>query len=203
MFYVFTLAIAIFTIASLYFYTKKDHFGSELPWMVSFVTVISYVVMLGLNATSAEPILYTRWLGYGASCTLLTLSMIEVFGVHGKDQRTALIMTPLIMLTGFLASIFSSDVLLAGIIFGLGCIPFIRLIQILRAHQNIATKPIMNYVYFGWMGFPIIFILSSEFLSILPSLTITLSLYLLLDVITKLLFYRSLEKAKEKQRLPS
>jgi bacteriorhodopsin len=201
MFYIFTVAIAIFSIASIYFFAKKDHYGSELPWLVSFVTVISYVVMFGLNAAATEPALYTRWLGYGASCTLLTLSMLEVFGVRGKDQLIAIIMTPLIMLTGFLASIFNSDVLLASIIFGLGCVPFIRLIQILRARQDFATKPIMNYIYFGWMGFPVVFIFSSELLGIIPSITITLSLYLLLDIITKLIFYRSLQKAKEKQQL--
>lgn len=201
MFYIFTVAIAIFTIASLYFYTKKEHYGSELPWMVSFITVISYVVLFGLNADTSDPVLYTRWLGYGASCTLLTISMIEIFGIGGKDARTALIMTPIIMLTGFLASIFSTDILLASIIFGLGCIPFIRLIQILRASQDFATRPIMNYVYFGWMGFPIVFIFSQELLGIISDITITLALYLVLDITTKLVFYRSLQTAKEKQQL--
>lgn len=199
MFNVFIFALVVFAGASIYFYSKKETFGSELPWLVSFITVISYSVMLALNTDTTEPALYTRWLGYAASCSLLTLSMIEVFGVAGKDRLTALIMTPLIMLTGFLASVFSSDLLVAGLIFALGCVPFLRLIMILRAHQDVATKPIMNYVYFGWMGFPVVFLLSSEFIGIIPEVAITLGLYLVLDMGTKIAFYFSLERAKTAQ----
>jgi hypothetical protein len=195
---VFVAAITIFTIASIYFYTRRAYYRSELPWIVSFVTVISYLVMYALNAPfdGSEPQLFTRWLCYAASCTLLTASLLQVFKVQGEARLVALIMTPIIMLTGFLASFFSSDLLLAGIIFGVGCVPFIRLIQILRAHQTPDTRPIMNYVYFGWMGFPIVFILSSEYLGLLPSVTLTLSLYLALDVLTKIIFYESLRKVK-------
>jgi len=183
-------ATIIFGLSSLFFFFKREKFGSDLPWLVSFITVLSYLVMIMLTQTSIDPAgsLWTRWIGYAMSCTLLTISMTELFAITGKQKLTALVSTPLIMLTGVLAAIATTPVLMMIFIL-LGMIPFISLITIFQKASTPRNKFIFNYLYFGWMAFPVIFILSPETFSIMPSLSIILVAYLIADVCTKIIFY--------------
>jgi len=139
--------------------------------------------------------LWTRWIGYAISCTFLTASMITIFDIKGNKRITALISTPLIMLTGVLAAIASSTMFLI-IFFLLGMIPFIVLISIFRSQANSQNKHVLNYLYYGWMAFPVIFILSPETFSIIPSLSFILGAYLIADIFTKIIFYNHTKKAQ-------
>jgi len=158
--------------------------------MVSFITVISYLVMLmningGVDPTS---MLWTRWIGYAMSCTILTASMIEIFGIEGKKKIGALISTGLIMLTGVLAAVATNTQFLV-LFFVLGMIPFISLISIFQAKATTKNRYVLNYLYYGWMAFPIIFILSPETFSVVSSLPVVLGAYLVADFCTKVIFY--------------
>lgn len=152
--------------------------------------MISYLVMIMNINVGADPtsMLWTRWVGYAMSCTILTASMIEIFGIEGKKKVVALISTGLIMLTGVLAAVATNTHFLI-LFFALGMIPFISLISIFRSKAQAANHYVLNYLYYGWMAFPIIFILSPETFNIVPSLPIILGAYLIADFCTKIIFY--------------
>lgn len=184
------VSAVIFSLASVYFFLNRNKFGSDFPWLVSFITVISYLVMsmnINLGADPSE-MLWTRWVGYVISCTILTMSMVEIFNIVGKKKVVALISTPLIMATGVLAAVASNTTFLI-IFFLLATIPFISLISIFQQQATPKNSYVLNYLYYGWMAFPIIFLLSPETFSIVPSLSVILIGYLIADFFTKIVFY--------------
>jgi bacteriorhodopsin len=73
--------------------------------------------------------------------------------------------------------------------FVLGMIPFISLISIFQSKATSKNRYVLSYLYYGWMAFPVIFILSPETFSIIPSLFIVLIGYLIADFFTKIVFY--------------
>jgi len=189
------VSAVIFSLASVYFFLNRNKFGSDFPWLVSFITVISYLVMsmnINLGADPSE-MLWTRWVGYVISCTILTMSMVEIFNIAGKKKVVALISTPLIMATGVLAAVASNTTFLI-IFFVLATIPFISLISIFQQQATPKNSYVLNYLYYGWMAFPIIFLLSPETFSIVPSLSVILIGYLIADFFTKIVFYFHIKK---------
>ena len=183
-------ATIIFGLSALYFFTFRKQYGSHFPWLVSFITVISYLVIIMNTSGAVDPVslLWTRWVGYGVSCTLLTASMVKIFGLTGNQKTTALILTPLIMLTGVLAAI-ASNVTFLILFFAIGMVPFLALISLLKKASTPKNASVLNYVYFGWMAFPVIFLLSPESFSVVESLPLILGAYLIADVFTKIVFY--------------
>jgi bacteriorhodopsin len=149
---------------------------------------------MNLNV-GADPIsmLWTRWVGYAMSCTFLTASMVDIFKITGNKKIVALASTSLIMLTGILAAVATSTTFLI-IFFLLGMIPFISIISIFQSKANSQNGYVMNYLYYGWMAFPVIFILSPETFSIVPSISIILVAYLIADCFTKIVFYFHINK---------
>jgi len=184
------ISTIIFGLSSLYFFVSRNQYRSNFPWLVSFITVISYLVIIMNVSASLDPVslLWTRWVGYGISCTLLTASMLKIFGVTGNNKITALVLTPLIMLTGVLAAIATNTTFLI-IFFLIGMVPFLALISILRKASVSENKDVLNYMYFGWMAFPVIFLLSPETFNVISSLPIIFGAYLAADVFTKIIFY--------------
>jgi len=147
---------------------------------------------INLGADPSE-MLWTRWVGYVISCTILTMSMVEIFNIEGKKKVVALISTPLIMATGVLAAVASNTTFLI-IFFVLATIPFISLISIFQQQATPKNSYVLNYLYYGWMAFPIIFLLSPETFSIVPSLSVILIGYLIADFFTKIVFYFHIKK---------
>jgi len=191
------ISTILFTLTSFYFFLNRKKFGTDFPWLVSFITVISYLVMtMNINVgTDPTAMLWTRWVGYAMSCTLLTASMVEIFGITGKQKTVALVSTSLIMLTGVLAAIATSPLFLI-LFFTLGMVPFISLISIFKSQATSQNRFVLNYLYYGWMVFPVIFLLSPETFRIVPSLTLILSAYLIADFFTKIVFYIHTQKLK-------
>jgi len=189
------VSAVIFSLSSGYFFLNRNKFDSDFPWLVSFITVISYLVMIMNLNLDSDPtsMLWTRWVGYAISCTILTASMVEIFGIAGKKKVVALISTPLIMLTGVLAAISNSTAFIV-IFFVLGMIPFISLISIFQSKTTHQNSYVLNYLYYGWMAFPIIFILSPETFGVIPSLSFILIAYLIADLFTKIVFYFHIRK---------
>lgn len=73
------LGIIIFTISSIYFIIKpKKPFNSA--FLVSFVTLISYIVMLQGSFVEFD-LYWTRWLFYGISCPLLAFEISKRVGL--------------------------------------------------------------------------------------------------------------------------
>jgi hypothetical protein len=149
-------------------------------------------INVGADPTS---FLWTRWVGYAMSCTILTASMIEIFNIEGKKKVVALVSTALIMLTGVLAAVATSAEFII-LFFVLGIIPFISLISIFRSKATPKNRFVLNYLYYGWMAFPVIFLLSPETFNIIPSLPIILGAYLVADYCTKIIFYAQTQKLR-------
>ena len=84
---IFLAGLLIFAVSSTYFYIAGNNKnGLNSAFLVSFVTLISYVLMWQGNLTvtteAGQPIFWTRWLFYALSCTLL---MVEI--AHLKEIR--------------------------------------------------------------------------------------------------------------------
>lgn len=185
------IGIALFTASSIYFsYTGKRKNKLNTALIVSLITTVSYTVFLdpqfsGLSM-NGESLYYTRWIGYVLSCTLLAYAMAEKLGISGYNKIDLLYMMGITMITGALASVTTGWIMLSFFI--VGGISFIRAINILRSGEASVFKSISPYIWFGWSVFPIIFILSPEGYSII-NLGLSMIMYLILDIYTKIIFY--------------
>jgi bacteriorhodopsin len=109
--FVYWAGAAIFGLASLVFagLTERRR-GSERMFasnFVSFITTISYVIM-ALATTAAEngqPVYWTRWLFYIASCSMLTVDVAFIARTPTVKKVEVALFTRLTMFCGFLARI--------------------------------------------------------------------------------------------------
>jgi sensory rhodopsin len=185
---VFLAGLVIFALSSIYFYvSRRNKQGLNSAFLVSFVTLISYVLMWqgNLTATSAggEPIYWTRWLFYGLSCTLLMLEISQVKGIAGGERIGLLYLTAIVMGTGFLAARDTTNVRWAH--FAISSIAYVLLV--LKVLPVKGAGWTHSYIYFGWTVFPIVFLLAPTGLGLIGAAVANL-LYLLLDIYTKIVF---------------
>jgi sensory rhodopsin len=185
---VFLAGLVIFALSSIYFYfTSKEKDGLNTAFLVSFVTLISYVLMWqgNLTTTSAggEPIYWTRWLFYGLSCTLLMLEISQAKGIHGGARVQLLYLTAIVMGTGFLAA--RDTTAIRWVHFAISSVAYILLVLKVLSVRGAAWTH--SYIYFGWTVFPIVFFLAPTGLGLIGAGVANL-LYLLLDLYTKIAF---------------
>jgi bacteriorhodopsin len=184
----FLAGLVIFCLSSIYFYfTGRNKQGLNSAFLVSFVTLISYLLMWqgSLTTTSAggEPIYWTRWLFYGLSCTLLMLEISQAKGIAGGERISLLYLTAIVMGTGFLAARDTTAVRWAH--FAISSVAYVLLVlKVLSAKGGSWTH---SYVYFGWTVFPIVFFFAPTGLGLIGAGLANL-LYLLLDLYTKIMF---------------
>ncbi|MFX1509894.1 MAG: bacteriorhodopsin [Promethearchaeota archaeon] len=187
---IFGLATVMFTILSLR--SGAHEFLSFVDILVAFVTTISYVVMaLGfamVTSSFGEPIYWSRWLFYMASCSLLTVSVTVIL----KQTRSVTlvkipILTMLVMFCGFLAAF------ITGIerwwFFAFSSIAYVALLITLfrgMLREGINSQ-LMWFIIISWSLFPLVFILAPTGFGLLTTL-ISVILYAALDVITKILY---------------
>lgn len=187
---IFGLATVMFTILSLR--SGAHEFLSFVDILVAFVTTISYVVMaLGfamVTSSFGEPIYWSRWLFYMASCSLLTVSVTVIL----KQTRSVTlvkipILTMLVMFCGFLAAF------ITGIerwwFFAFSSIAYVALLITLfrgMLREGINSQ-LMWFIIISWSLFPLVFILAPTGFGLLTTL-ISVILYAALDVITKIIY---------------
>ncbi len=189
---ILTLGIIIFAISSAIFALKPKEFFNS-PFLVSFITLISYIIMLQGNYANDDKY-WTRWLFYGISCPLLAYEMSRKVGLETPKRIFNIFLTAIVMITGTLASVSNGDY--KAIFFGLSSIAFVYLILELFNTKSEMLKMFSWYLFLGWCLFPLVFIFSNEgFYNIIPIQTAAL-LYLLADVFTKIIFYIHLDKTK-------
>jgi sensory rhodopsin len=187
---VFLIGLVIFALSSAYFYwTGKNKTGLNAAFLVSFITLISYVLMwqggMTVVTQAGEPIYWTRWLFYGASCTLLMLEIAQLKQIQGGDRVQLLYLTAIVMLTGFLAARDLSAV--RWIHFAISSVAYILLVLKVLSIKTPGTGWVHGYIYFGWTLFPIVFLLAPTGLGLIGAAVANL-LYLLLDIYTKIVF---------------
>ena len=194
---IFIIGFAIFALSSAYLYFVKGKDGMlNSAFLVSFVTLASYALMWdgSFTAESAggQPIYWTRWLFYAISCSLLMLEIAKVKGIKSSGKITELIfLNVFVMGTGTLAAV--SIGLSKWIFFVLSSIAYLIQIGMVLKVKEENSKWINTYIYLGWTGFPIVFLLAPTGIGLFGS-AIAMGLYLILDIYTKIIFNLQLNK---------
>lgn len=188
--------VLLFTAATLLFlFSEKQQGSFNTAFLVSFVTLISYFLMwqggLEIISASGQPIFWTRWLFYGASCGLLMYEIGQARKVKPGRLAELIYLTVIVMFTGFLASY--TLMVFKWIYFIFSSIAYILLIIRVFEAGTEETKWIDNYIYFGWTIFPIVFLLGPTGFGVIGS-AIATGAYLLLDLFTKIIFSVQLKR---------
>ena len=194
---VYWVGAAIFGFTSLMFAAlEKRRHGEELVFgsniFVSFITTISYVVMaLALGTTVAEngqPIYWTRWLFYIASCSILTLDIAFIARKPASKKVEVALFTGLTMFCGFLASIIVT--VDRWWFFALSSAAYIGVLYTLfkrSGDESVNVISIMWFVMVTWSLFPVVWMLAPTGLGVFTTFVEAI-LYLALDFITKIAF---------------
>ncbi|MFW6136042.1 MAG: bacteriorhodopsin [Chloroflexota bacterium] len=188
--YVFLAGLVIFALSSAYFYvTGKSRDGLNTAFLVSFVTLISYVLMwqgdLTVVSRSGQAIYWTRWLFYGVSCTLLMVEIARVKGIQGGGLVQLLYLTAIVMFAGFLAA---RDVTaVRWVHFVISSVAYVLLVARVLSARASGSRWVNSYIFFGWTVFPIVFLLAPTGLGLIGAAVANL-LYLVLDLYTKIVF---------------
>ncbi len=181
----------IFAVASVFFLLsgiKKPNFSTE--FYISFITTTSYAVMnLGVATTislGGATIYWSRWLFYMAACSLLMFDTAHALSIATEEYPKMAILTGLTMFNGFLASYVVSSS--RWLFFILSSAAFIGLLSfVLQGKENPKFRSLKPFVLIGWTLFPVVFILAPTGFGILEA-TVTEASYLILDIITKIIF---------------
>jgi sensory rhodopsin len=197
---VFLAGMLIFAASSVYFYIAgKDKNDLNSAFLVSFITLISYVLMWQGNFTAVtgagQPIFWTRWLFYGLSCTLLMLEIARLKKIKGDGLVQLLYLTAIVMFTGFLAARDLSAI--RWIHFVISSVAYALLVFKVLSVKTAGSEWVSNYIYFGWTVFPIVFLLAPTGLGLIGA-AVTNLLYLLLDIYTKIVFKVQVARASAK-----
>jgi len=195
--YIFIAGMSIFFLSSIYFYFwRKKSQGLNTAFLVSFVTLISYALMwqgsFVAQSASGEPIYWTRWLFYAISCSLLMLEIARVKGITSSGKVAELIFLNVIVMGAGTLSAVSSG-LSKWIFFLLSSIAYIIQISIVLKIREDKSNWINTYIYLGWTGFPLVFLLAPTGIGLMTA-AIAMGLYLILDVYTKIVFNLQLKE---------
>ena len=188
--FVLLAGLLIFAVSSTYFYfagRKKN--GLNAAFLVSFVTLISYVLMwqgkIIVVTEAGQPIFWTRWLFYASSCTLLMVEIAQLKRIQGGGLVQLLYLTAIVMSTGFLAARDLSAI--KWVYFVISCVAYALLVTGVLSAKTAASQWVNTYVFFGWTAFPIVFLLAPTGLGLIGAAVANL-LYLVLDIYTKIIF---------------
>jgi sensory rhodopsin len=187
---IFLAGLLIFAVSSTYFYIAGNNKnGLNSAFLVSFVTLISYVLMWQGNLTvvteAGQPIFWTRWLFYALSCTLLMVEIAQPKGITGGGLVQLLYLTAIVMFTGFLAA--RDLTAIRWVHFVISSVAYVLLVIRVLSVKAPGSGWVSSYIFFGWTVFPIVFVLAPTGLGLI-SATVANLLYLLLDIYTKIVF---------------
>jgi sensory rhodopsin len=181
--------------SSAYFYVVGRKGGFNSAFLVSFITLISYVLMWQGNLTvvteAGQPIFWTRWIFYALSCTLLMVEIARLKEIQGESLVQLLYLTAIVMVTGFLAARDVTSV--RWIHFVISSVAYILLVIKVLSVKDSGSKWVSSYIFFGWTVFPIVFLIAPTGLGLIGA-AVTNLLYLLLDIFTKIVFYVQLAR---------
>jgi sensory rhodopsin len=187
---VFLVGLLIFAISSAYFYfVGENKNGLNPAFLVSFITLISYVLMwqgdLTVVTQAGQPVYWTRWIFYGLSCTLLMVEIAQLKKIQGGGRVQLLYLTAIVMFTGFLAA--RDLTVIRWVHFAISSVAYILLVSQVLSVKTTGSRWVSNYIFFGWTVFPIVFVLAPTGLGLIGAAVANL-LYLVLDIYTKIIF---------------
>ena len=187
---IFIAGMVIFALSSIYFLMTKKNGGINSAFLVSFVTLGSYVLMWDGNyvaqSAGGEPIYWTRWLFYALSCSLLMLEISKVKGIQSSGKVAELIfLNVIVMGAGFLAAITSG--VAKWLFFVISSMAYLIQISAVLKIKEASSNWINAYIYFGWSVFPIVFFLAPTGIEVFGA-AVAMGIYLILDIYTKIVF---------------
>jgi bacteriorhodopsin len=138
-----------------------------------------------VTTQAGEPIFWSRWLFYGATCTLLMFKIAQLKGIKGGKLVELLYLTAMVMFTGFLAAYELTSVRWIYFVIS-SCAYILLIIQILSAKVKEAQW-VNTYILLGWTAFPIVFFFAPTGLGLIGTAPAAL-FYLILDIYTKVVF---------------
>ena len=190
---VFIVGMVLFAISSAFFYILgRGKKGLNSAFLVSFLTLVSYVLMwqgkLTVTTQAGEPIFWSRWLFYGATCTLLIAEIAKLNGIKGEKLVELLFLTVIVMFTGFLAARDLTSI--RWIHFVISSVAYVLLVMRVLPVNVKETHWVTPYILFGWTAFPIVFFLAPTGLEVIGAALANL-LYLALDIYTKIVLTSS------------
>jgi sensory rhodopsin len=196
---IFIAGMSVFFVSGIYFYfLNKKAFNSAL--LICLITLVSYILMwqgsIKTISLAGEPIFWSRWLFYIGSCTLLMFEISRSKKMKVLDTIELMILTAIVMFTGFLAAWNITDV--KWVYFAVSSIAYILLLIKILSARTEGSGWINFYIYFGWTLFPVVFILAPTGIGLIgPGLSSLL--YLILDIFTKIVFSMQLIYKKRKE----
>lgn len=182
--FILSLGLLTFVLSSFYF-TAKPKEGFNSSFLVSFITLISYVVMLD-GSFMINVNYWTRWAFYGLSCGLLSYEISKSIGFDIPARIYNIFLTVITMFTGALSSIMVGQYKL--FLFAISTVAFGLLLNEFFKSNSPKLSSIKPYIFFGWCVFPLIFILSNEGFGFINN-ELSATVYLGLDIFTKIVFY--------------
>jgi bacteriorhodopsin len=197
---VFQAGSVIFAVASLIFLftgDNKPNFSTE--FYISFITTTSYVLMSQSIATvsiaNGDTIYWSRWLFYLIACSILMYDAANLLKIPINNYYRMALLNWLTMFNGFLASYITTSS--RWIFYALSSVAYIGLLYMVNQGENNEKFPALkNFVFTGWSLFPLIFLISPTGLRILNTF-VSETIYLLLDILTKILFGFLTSRTKE------
>ena len=191
---VFIVGIVLFSVAATYFLLAyKKQFNSA--FLVSFVTIISYMLMLEGSLVSlgagGEAVYATRWLFYGLSCTLLMYEIARFLQKSLSETIFLLYLTIIVMGTGAAAAYYDGWYMIG--FFVISSVAYVRLVYPLLTAVSPHRAAVAKYILLGWTGFPVAFLLAPDGYGLI-SAAVAAGIYLILDLFTKIVFYLDLHK---------
>jgi bacteriorhodopsin len=190
---------------SLWFFINRkrnEHFLTA--FLVTAITTLTYALLLEGSlvaiSKSGDPVYFTRWLFYAASCSLLMLTIGKTLKIKISNLLPLITLNVFVMISGALAAaLLSPHKWIIFIIGGLFYLAQLIFINEFSSAKIRAKKPVCAYIYFGWSIFPLVFFFAPEGLGIINNF-VAAALYLILDIITKIIFYLHLAMPKRKRR---
>jgi len=186
---IFAAGIALFAVTATYFLLAyKKEFNRA--FLVSFITVISYTLMLEGSmvsySTKGGEVYATRWLFYGLSCSLLIYEIARLLKKTMPETVFLMFLTVIVMGTGAAAAYFDGWYKLG--FFVLSTVAYILMIYPLLTSISTNRNAVAKYILLGWTAFPCAFLLAPDGFGLITA-SMAAIVYLLLDIFTKIVFY--------------
>lgn len=183
--------IGLFSLSSLWFLNLEKGKSFKSGFLVSFITLISYILMfegglLGLNSSGVD-LYWTRWFMYGFSCSLLMYTICKDLEFDRETTLMQMYLTVIVMVSGVLASVMEGWFMLS--IFGVSTIAYVMMIMPILKSKAKKAKFVKPFILLGWSVFPVFFILSPEGYGLIANVVAAWA-YLVLDFGTKIVFYQ-------------
>ena len=193
---VFLSGIALFSLSSLYFLFAYKYKEFNSAFLVSFITIISYVLMFegSLATIGAEggAVYATRWLFYALSCTLLMYEIGRLLDISTAARVFHIYLTVIVMTTGAAAAYYV-DLTLMLAFFAISTLAYILLIYPLLTADSPHRGKVAKYIILGWTGFPVAFLLAPDGFGLITASSAAIA-YLAFDFFTKVVFYLDLNR---------